>query len=61
MEMALVKDPTMAERIFGHLPLGRLGDPSDDIGPVVRFLVSDDARYVTGVTIMADGGSYPIS
>jgi NAD(P)-dependent dehydrogenase (short-subunit alcohol dehydrogenase family) len=61
MEVALVKDPTMAARMFGHLPLGYLGDPSDDIGPVVRFLLSDDARYVTGATIMADGGSCPIS
>jgi NAD(P)-dependent dehydrogenase (short-subunit alcohol dehydrogenase family) len=61
MEVALVKDPTMATRMFGHLPLGRLGDPTDDIGPVVRFLLSEDARYVTGVTIMADGGSCPIS
>ncbi len=61
MEVALGKDPTMAARVFGHLPLGRLGDPVDDIGPVVRFLLSGDARYVTGVTIMADGGSCPIS
>jgi NAD(P)-dependent dehydrogenase (short-subunit alcohol dehydrogenase family) len=28
---------------------------------VVRFLLSDDARYVTGATIMADGGNFPIS
>jgi NAD(P)-dependent dehydrogenase (short-subunit alcohol dehydrogenase family) len=61
MEVALAKDPTMEARMFGHLPLGRLGDPVSDIGPVVRFLLSGDARYVTGVTIMADGGSCPIS
>lgn len=61
MEVALAKDPTMEARVLGHLPLGRLGDPVDDIGPVVRFLLSDDASYVTGVTVMADGGSKPIS
>jgi NAD(P)-dependent dehydrogenase (short-subunit alcohol dehydrogenase family) len=61
MEVALAKDLTMAERVLGRHPLGYLGDPADDIGPVVRFLLSDQARYVTGVTIMADGGNQPIS
>lgn len=61
MEVALAKDSTMAERVLGRHPLGYLGNPADDIGPVVRFLLSDEARYVTGVTIMADGGNRPIS
>ncbi len=61
MEVAFEKDPTMEARLFGSLPLGRLGDPVNDIGPVVRFLLSRDAKFVTGVTIMADGGSCPIS
>jgi NAD(P)-dependent dehydrogenase (short-subunit alcohol dehydrogenase family) len=39
-------------------PLGRLGDPEDDIGGVALFLASDDARYVTGVTIDVDGGAH---
>lgn len=37
-------------------PLGRPGDPELDIGAGVAFLVSDDARYVTGQTFMLDGG-----
>src|SRR6266545_1460907 len=37
-------------------PLGRPGDPERDIGAGVAFLLSDDARYVTGQTFMLDGG-----
>jgi NAD(P)-dependent dehydrogenase (short-subunit alcohol dehydrogenase family) len=42
-------------------PLCRLGDAEHDIGPVARFLLSDESRFVTGQTIMADGGSCPIT
>lgn len=36
-------------------PLGRLAEP-DDIADVVAFLASDDARWITGRTILTDGG-----
>lgn len=36
-------------------PLGRIGQP-DDVAGIVAFLLSDDARWVTGRTILADGG-----
>lgn len=39
-------------------PMGRLGDPDRDIAPVVSFLVSDDARYLTGNTLFVDGGGH---
>ena len=39
-------------------PLGRLGQPSD-IADVVMFLVSDEARWLTGQTIQAGGGVRP--
>ena len=42
---------------FADQPIARDGDPEADIGPVVAFLLSDACRYVTGQTIMADGGA----
>ena len=38
-----------------RIPLGRVGEP-DDIADVVVFLASDKARYMTGQTILVDGG-----
>jgi NAD(P)-dependent dehydrogenase (short-subunit alcohol dehydrogenase family) len=56
-----LEEPGNRARLLGRIPIGRLGDPAGDIGPVVRFLLSDDARFVTGQTIMVDGGSGPIA
>jgi 3-oxoacyl-[acyl-carrier protein] reductase len=42
-------------RAAEYIPLGRVGDPSD-IADVVVFLASSAARYVTGQTIVVDGG-----
>jgi NAD(P)-dependent dehydrogenase (short-subunit alcohol dehydrogenase family) len=39
-------------------PMGRLGDPEEDIAPVAVFLASDDARYLTGNTLFVDGGAH---
>ncbi len=43
-----------AESVAG-VPLGRLGRP-DEIGDVVAFLSSERASYVTGITVVDDGG-----
>ena len=59
MERAFEMDPAMAERILGRNPLRRLGDSTEDIGRAARCLLSEDARYVTGHTLMVDGGSCP--
>jgi len=41
---------------IGRVPLRRIGDPEMDIGASAVFLASDLARYVTGQTLMVDGG-----
>ncbi len=50
-------DPRTYDRTVRAVPLGRLGDVGTDIAPVVCFLLGDDAAFVTGQTIMADGGT----
>jgi NAD(P)-dependent dehydrogenase (short-subunit alcohol dehydrogenase family) len=39
-------------------PMGRQGDPETDIGPVALFLCSDACRFLTGQTLMVDGGAF---
>lgn len=39
------------------MPIGRLGDCDEDIAPVAVFLASDESRYLTAVTVPADGGA----
>lgn len=38
-------------------PLGRFGSPEEDIAPVVLFLASKDAQFITGYSLTPDGGS----
>jgi 3-oxoacyl-[acyl-carrier protein] reductase len=46
---------TLRSQIFKSIPLGRFADPSE-IANCVRFLSSDDASYITGQSIVVDGG-----
>jgi NAD(P)-dependent dehydrogenase (short-subunit alcohol dehydrogenase family) len=41
--------------MLARIPLGRLGEPEDLLGPLV-FLMSDAAQFVTGQILYADGG-----
>jgi NAD(P)-dependent dehydrogenase (short-subunit alcohol dehydrogenase family) len=42
---------------LAHVPMGRFGDPENDIAPVVLAMVSPDFNFVTGQTVMVDGGA----
>lgn len=50
-----VLDPEFSSKLAAHSPLGRNGAP-DDIAGTVAWLLSDDARFVTGQDILIDGG-----
>jgi L-rhamnose 1-dehydrogenase len=45
------------DRMAARIPLGRLGEPEDLAGPIL-FLASDAARYVTGASLLVDGGAF---
>ena len=47
--------PDKLERFMSRIPLGRVGQPGDLVGPIV-FLCSPLAAYVTGVILPVDGG-----
>ena len=50
------EQPAQYEETVATIPLARFGDPETDVAPVVAFLLSSDAKYMTGQTLMADGG-----
>jgi len=49
-------DPDRWARIVRQIPLGRMGDDIADIGCAVAALVDDDLRFLTGATLLLDGG-----
>ncbi len=57
-EMFETYSPENAALMLQQNPMGRMGDPQDDIGGVAVFLASEDARYLTGNTLFADGGGH---
>jgi 3-oxoacyl-[acyl-carrier protein] reductase len=58
MTAAIEADPAMEQRLARRVPLGRIGDPEQDIGAAVAYLVGPGARYITGQTLGVDGGHY---
>ncbi len=57
IETAMLSRLSDAEReeLRGAIPMGRLGLP-DEVAAAVAFLLSDDARYISGCTMAVDGG-----
>ena len=53
-----VEEKVMAA-IVGQIPVGRLGEP-EEIARCVVFLAADDAGFITGATLTANGGQYMI-
>ena len=59
-EMVRAVDPkVLNEKIIPQIPVGRLGEP-EEIARCVVFLASEDAGFITGATISANGGQYMI-
>jgi len=56
MVMAVPKD-VLEKNIIPQIPVGRLGEPNE-IARCVVFLASDDAGFITGSTLTANGGQY---
>ena len=52
-----IPEKVLNERIIPQIPVGRLGEP-EEIARVVVFLASDDAGFITGSTISANGGQF---
>jgi NAD(P)-dependent dehydrogenase (short-subunit alcohol dehydrogenase family) len=55
MTAATRDNPTRLEAFMARIPMGRVGQTEDLVGPTV-FLASDMSRYITGVTLPVDGG-----
>jgi len=56
-QAAFDANPGELEHMPGSVPLGRVGDAEVDIGRAVAFLCSDAASYITGTSLVVDGGS----
>ena len=52
-----IDEKILSERIVPQIPVGRLGEP-EEIARCVAFLASDEAGFITGSTLSANGGQY---
>lgn len=58
LEVAQQRRARLIDVMTGQLPLGRMGDPVEDIGGAALYLASGDARFVNGQVVHADGGQH---
>ena len=60
MARGVLADKSAMNRAMARTPMGRVGAASE-VASIAAFLVSDDASYVTGETVYADGGRMPLN
>ena len=60
MTQGMLSDPSTVRAVKSRTPLGRVGTP-EEMANVALFLASDEASYITGATIYADGGRLPLN
>jgi len=56
----VMTNPEVRRTILSRTPLGRIGEPRE-IAAIAAFLASNEASYITGQTIYADGGRLPLN
>lgn len=55
LNKAALDDPRVGPKIVSHIPLRRVGQP-EELGPLIVYLASDAAQYMTGSVVVIDGG-----
>lgn len=55
MNKGVLEDPNYEQKVVALIPARWIGNP-EDVAPIVRFLVSEEAKYITGAAITVDGG-----
>ena len=55
INQSLLDSPEQLAKVTQNIPLGRMGEP-EDVGGIVAFLASEEAKYITGTTVFVDGG-----
>ncbi|MEP3296189.1 MAG: SDR family oxidoreductase, partial [Pseudoruegeria sp.] len=57
--MSTIPEKVMNEVILPQIPVGRLGE-AEEMARCVAFLAADDAGFITGSTLSANGGQYMV-